>query len=167
MTEYTIEITNYCPHECSYCSSDAGPEGHYFLSLEKIKDALRDKSYERINISGGEPLAHPQFWQILQLAKQHAEAVVVYTNALTWICYNATVLQSGVRVDANVPISEGTHTVRVLKKVEQGREKERPEVKFSHNWTEECRDCGHRVLRYDGVEVKTPCNKYSDKIDKE
>jgi organic radical activating enzyme len=167
MKEYTIEITDFCPHECSYCSSQASPDGASFLSLEKIAEVLNGKEFDRINISGGEPLAHPQFWQILQLAKKHALAVAVYTNALTWICYNATVLKSGVRVDANVPISEGTHTVRILKKVPQGRELERPEVKFSHNWTEECSDCGHRVLRADGVEVKSPCNKYQDSNNQE
>lgn len=160
MKEYTIEITNYCPHECPYCSSCADPQGTEFLSLEKVEQVLSGKTFDRINISGGEPLAHPQFWQILQISKKHADAVAVYTNALSWICYNATVLQSGVRVDANVPISEGTHTVRILKKVNQGREATRPEVKFSHNWDGECHDCGHRVLRSDGVEVKSPCNKY-------
>jgi organic radical activating enzyme len=162
MTEYTLEITNYCPHECPYCSSCADPSGTDFLSLKQIEKALDGKRYDRINISGGEPLAHPDFYYILQLCKKHASAVAVYTNALSWICYNATVLQSGVRVDANIPISAGTDTVHILKKISQGRESKRPEVKFSHNWTDECNNCGHKVLRADGKEVPSPCNKYPD-----
>jgi len=69
MAEYTIEITSYCSHNCSYCSTKATENGVH-IDIETIKQFLNSnkiKATDRINISGGEPLAHPKFYEILQL----------------------------------------------------------------------------------------------------
>ncbi|NIQ50942.1 MAG: radical SAM protein, partial [Hydrotalea flava] len=56
--EVTIEITDYCPHNCDYCSTDAGTPGRH-LDFEEIRKFLNQVQVEhgtikRINISGGE-----------------------------------------------------------------------------------------------------------------
>ena len=71
MAEYTIEITTYCPHNCNYCSTNANINGIH-IDIEKIKQFLKSNKIlatDRINISGGEPLSHPKFYEILQLCK--------------------------------------------------------------------------------------------------
>ena len=73
MAEYTIEITQYCPHNCNYCSTNATENGMH-IDIETIKQFLYNYNSilttDRINISGGEPLSHPKFYEILQLCKQ-------------------------------------------------------------------------------------------------
>ena len=162
MREVTIELTNYCPNECPYCSSNAGPEGSDYLSVETITGFLKDDEYDRINISGGEPLSHPQFYNILQLCKKRVVKrtgfVAVYTNEFDCIMFNANV-KSGVRVEANVPLLPNTDIVHVLKMIRQGYEAKRPDVHYSCNWDKECAICAHTVLKPNGEVGNTPCTK--------
>lgn len=162
MKELTIEITNYCKERCLYCSSDATTNKDEAWFLDPYKDVLmylwEHGEYDVVNISGGEPLAHPEFYEILEVCKDYAKEVVVYTNALTHIRFNASVID-GVTVDANVTLKDNTEEIHVLKRVKQGREAKRPEVKFSSNW-EECGECSHKVMRKDGKIYEAPCRKY-------
>lgn len=165
--ERTYELTNWCPHDCPFCSSDATKDHNkatWLLLIDFLNDLERvteggTKPLERINLSGGEPMAHPDFYKMLIMARKYAKDVVVYTNALTHIRFNAHVIDH-VRVEANLTVAPGVDRVRILKRVEQGREATRPEVKLSRNWTEDC-TCDHRVIRPNGQEVRSPCDKWS------
>ena len=159
VSEITFELTNYCPHKCPYCSSDAGPDGETFLNIGAIRADLVGRRFGRINLSGGEPLAHPAFWYILQLCKHHTDDVVVYTNALRHIRYNAGVID-GVYVDANLTVLPGTAEVHVLRRIPQGREATRPEVHLSGCWANADCECDHRLIRPDGTKAMGPCRKY-------
>lgn len=159
MNEITIEITNYCPRQCEFCSSNAIQlyELAKFMDFETLRNIIIYKFFDIIHLSGGEPLAHPSFYKILQLCKKHAKDVIVHTNALTHICYNARVIDN-IYVEANLTISPDVDKVHILKRVEQGREKTRPEVHFSGNWTQDC-DCKQTVFKPDGSAVPSPCRK--------
>ena len=159
MKELTLEITDWCPHECEYCSTDAGPTGHHLLSYGKILDCLRDERPELVHISGGEPLSHPSFWSILHLCCRTVGAgnVIVHTNALRNIAYNASVIP-GVKVHAYLT-PDDVDEVHVVKRVVQGREAKRPVVKLSRNYNGPCGPCEHRVVRPDGTVAATPCRK--------
>jgi len=161
MKELTLEITNYCPNHCKYCSSTAVDElsKAYWLEACQIFPILRDGDYDRIIISGGEPLAHPQFYAILLMCYDWAQDVVVYTNALEHIAYNANVID-GIYLEASITLTPETNKLRVLKRVEQGREATRPEVHLSRNHDADCGDCHHDVLRPDGIMDKSPCKKH-------
>jgi len=167
MRERTYELTSYCPHTCPYCSSMAtqDTEDATWLDFEVFQRDLDEQTeggtvlMDRVTLSGGEPLAHPEFYKFLTTAQAHARDVVVYTNALKHIMFNPTVIDH-VRVEANLTISPGVERVRILKRVEQGREATRPEVSLSRNWTE-ARSCDHRVVRPDGTVVLGPCDKRS------
>jgi hypothetical protein len=163
MKEITIEITDYCPNECSYCSSNAGPDGKNFLSINQINDFLKDKVYDRINISGGEPLSHPDFYKILKLCKTYVTPrigfVAVYTNELDCVLFNANIIP-GVRVEANVPLLTNTSEVHLLKMVKQGYEAKKPKVHYSCNWDGiNCGGCLNKVLKPDGTIGDNPCTK--------
>jgi len=163
--EYTIDITTYCQHTCSYCSTNASVNGEH-LSLDKIKDFLKEVTlFDLINISGGEPLSHPQFWDILQYCKSRTKNVWVYTNALNQIRYNTDVIQE-IKVEANVCLVPGKNAyipknadkVHLLKLVPQGRAKNMntANIKLSGD---DCVNCNHKVLQANGIIVNAPCKK--------
>lgn len=160
MKELTIEITNFCEEDCPYCSSDAvkTPPNAYFLDVLDILPVLEKNDYDVINISGGEPLTHPNFYNILKICEMYTESVVVYTNALRHIKFNANVID-GVTVEANLTLKNNTEKIHILKRVQQGREVHRPEVQFSSNW-DGCEDCDHVVMRKNGKLYKSPCRKW-------
>ena len=167
MKEITIEITDYCPNICSYCSSNAGPDCKDFLEYDKIVSFFGENIFDRINISGGEPLAHPNFYAILQLCKRHVTPrtgfVAVYTNEFDCIMFNVNI-KSGVRVEANVPLLPNTEKVHILKMVEQGLEAKSPDVHYSCNWKSgECGGCENKVLKPDGTIGENPCTKNLNK----
>jgi len=159
--ELTIEITNYCPHRCSYCSSDVALDFNkaLFLPYSIIVNFLKGKRYNHIVISGGEPLAHPDFYRILVLCQKHTKDVVVYSNAITHLIYNQSVID-GVYLEANVTVLPEVDKIHILRRVKQGKEKDRPEIHLSRNFGEDC-ECKHRILRPDGKLYLTPCNKWT------
>lgn len=159
--ELTIEITNYCPHQCSYCSSDITTdlEKALFLSYSTIVTFLKEKRYEHIIISGGEPLAHTDFYRILILCEKHTKDVVVYSNAIKHLIYNQSVID-GIYLESNVTVLPEVDKIHVLRRVKQGKEASRPEVHLSRNFSEDC-ECNHRILRPDGKLYLAPCNKWA------
>jgi len=166
MKELTLEITQYCPHNCNYCSSCADIHGSH-LSYEIIRDFLIKRPttfYDIINISGGEPLAHPNFYQILMLAKENAKEVWVYSNVLDHIRFNADILPDGIECHANVILKPGSQIpkadgVHFLQLINQGRAKDLLEGRKYHISGLNCKDCDHVVLQADGKIVSGPCKK--------
>ncbi len=76
-----LAITNQCNFSCFYCHNEG--QGHNckpeFLSLDYIKDLVafimeNNISLNKINITGGEPLLHPNLFEIVEeLAKTGAK----------------------------------------------------------------------------------------------
>jgi len=175
MKELTLEITNYCPHSCPYCSSDTTKDRFAAIILELVTiqnnlDSLTDNKtnlFDRINISGGEPLSHPQFYDILLLCKKYSKSVALYTNAIEWIFFNANVID-GVTIDANLTVKPNTNNIHILKRISQGRENKRPETIYSKNFDKtnpcnKCEQCNHIYIRPNGKKANGPCDKYNYK----
>ena len=121
---------------------------------------IKFQTFGHIILSGGEPIAHPDFYKILELCKKHTQDVVVYSNAINHLIYNSNVID-GVYLETNITILPEVDRVHILRRVKQGREKVRPEVHLSKNFLVSCSKCGHNVLRPDGTLSKTPCDKWS------
>lgn len=85
MKEITFELTDYCPNHCNYCSSNITNDisKAIFLDIEFIRDFLKEKQFDHIILSGGEPLSHPKFYEIYNLCTKHTKDVVVYSNLIT------------------------------------------------------------------------------------
>lgn len=70
-----IEITDACNLNCPVCYSESGTHrASQHRSMEQIEfmlDAIvrNEGKPDVVQISGGEPTIHPQFWEILDLAK--------------------------------------------------------------------------------------------------
>jgi molybdenum cofactor biosynthesis enzyme MoaA len=175
MREFTIEITTYCPYECDYCSTNASIIGKPlpFDEIVKFLDKHNILSEDRINISGGEPLAHPEFWNILQLCKSKTSDVWVYTNALKNIRYNSSVVHE-INCEANVCITPGksvyipkkARMVHLLQLVSRGRARNMYPVNIHVSGNihsdEKCKKCNHMVLQADGKMADSPCRKNYD-----
>lgn len=133
------------------------------MFLEKLTEI------KRINISGGEPLAHPEFYRILQLCYSITENVWVYTNALRQIKYNTHVFKE-INVEANVVVVPGEACYiskkvksNLLKFIPQGRGERLacPPIKVSRNFYDPngCDSCDHVLLQANGEVVNAPCVK--------
>lgn len=172
--EITLEITGYCPNYCDYCSTNAGPKNTDRLSVEEViefLDQFDDKDIDRINISGGEPLSHSNFYYILKICKRRTDNVWVYTNALDKIMYNTDIVKE-IEVDANVCLAPGKESyiprkankVHLLQLVKQGRAKdlEPANLQASGNIPKgvcDCSECDHVLLQANKKVVKAPCQK--------
>jgi 2-iminoacetate synthase ThiH len=160
--EFTIEITDYCPFACSFCSSDAKEDigQASWLPLDRVRRLLKegyDQGCAIVHISGGEPLFHADIGFILFDAGERFgfENVWLHTNLVRNVATNFHVAPTVQFHTFGTP--QGYDQIHMVKRICQGRDK-KPEVSFSRNFDEKC-DCDHYVIRADGTRVKGPCRK--------
>jgi organic radical activating enzyme len=162
MKERTIEVTSYCPFECSFCSSDATKDYDVatHMSFDTFRwelEAAKEEGIELIHLSGGEPLLHGEISYLLALLHEmFGWDYIIHTNMIPNLAYNPHVLP-GVRVLTYLNVADSDE-VHVLKRVLQGREARQPAVHCSRNWRENCA-CDHVVVRPDGTHTRAPCRK--------
>jgi 7,8-dihydro-6-hydroxymethylpterin dimethyltransferase len=83
-----VEVTDSCNLRCPVCYAGSGPERlqHRSLALiEKMFDAVvRNEGHpDVVQISGGEPTLHPDFFEIIELAKARPiRHLMVNTNGI-------------------------------------------------------------------------------------
>ena len=83
-----IEICDYCNLRCPICYAGSGPERQEFRSLaqiERMLDAVvrNEGQPDVVQISGGEPTLHPEFFKILEMAKARPiKHLMVNTNGV-------------------------------------------------------------------------------------
>ena len=83
-----IEITDYCNLKCPICYSESGPARQQFRSLEQIEfmlDAVvrNEGEPDVVQISGGEPTLHPDFFAVLDMARSRPiRHLMVNTNGV-------------------------------------------------------------------------------------
>lgn len=79
----SLILTDKCNLKCNYCYGNYAPQGHSFLPIEKTKDLiiqLKDIGVRVLELTGGEPLMHPEFKEILELACESFEYISIMTN---------------------------------------------------------------------------------------
>jgi hypothetical protein len=83
-----IEITDHCNLQCPICYASSGPDRPLYRSLEQVERMLdavvRNEGHpDVVQISGGEPTLHPDFFTILDLAKrQPIQHLMLNTNGI-------------------------------------------------------------------------------------
>ena len=83
-----IEVTDSCNLRCPVCYASSGPERlqHRPLALiEKMFDAVvrNEGRPDVVQISGGEPTLHPEFFEIIELAKARPiQHLMINTNGV-------------------------------------------------------------------------------------
>ncbi|HXE89450.1 MAG TPA: radical SAM protein [Terriglobales bacterium] len=83
-----VEICDYCNLKCPICYAESGPARMQFRSLKEIGSMLdavvrNEGRPDVVQISGGEPTLHPDFFAVLDLAKQRPiRHLMVNTNGI-------------------------------------------------------------------------------------
>ncbi|MFC5467440.1 radical SAM protein [Cohnella suwonensis] len=83
-----IEVTDRCNLQCPICYADSSPHREAYRSLEQIEfmmDAVvaNEGEPDVMQISGGEPTLHPDFFAILDAAKERPiKHLMVNTNGI-------------------------------------------------------------------------------------
>ncbi|KYK29478.1 MAG: hypothetical protein AYK19_19690 [Theionarchaea archaeon DG-70-1] len=84
LTESTqIEITNRCNLSCVHCVNNSGepcPDELTTGEILSLIDTLSSMGVQRIIFTGGEPLLHPDLFQILEHARKAPMIVDIFTN---------------------------------------------------------------------------------------
>ncbi|MDE2291259.1 MAG: radical SAM protein [Elusimicrobia bacterium] len=83
-----VELGDHCNLECPVCYAESGPSRPGFRSLALIESMLdavvaNEGSPDVVQLSGGEPTLHPDFFKVLDLAKARPiRHLMVNTNGL-------------------------------------------------------------------------------------
>jgi uncharacterized radical SAM superfamily Fe-S cluster-containing enzyme len=83
-----LEITDNCNLRCPICYASSGPERPRFRSLDQIErmlDAIvrNEGEPDVVQVSGGEPTIHPDFFTVLDLCRQRPiKHLMVNTNGV-------------------------------------------------------------------------------------
>ena len=83
-----VEICDFCNLRCPVCYASSGPERQQFRDLrtiEKMLDAVvRNEGHpDVVQLSGGEPTLHPEFFTIVEMAKARPiRHLMVNTNGI-------------------------------------------------------------------------------------
>ncbi len=79
--EVEIHLTDFCPHNCVFCSvkKHVKPEPK-FKEIEKKLKLI--KRFRKLVLSGGEPLLRKDLIEIIQSIKKHQKNICLETNAI-------------------------------------------------------------------------------------
>jgi 7,8-dihydro-6-hydroxymethylpterin dimethyltransferase len=83
-----IEITDHCNLECPICYASSGPSRPQYRTLEQIAAMLdavvhNEGRPDVVQISGGEPTLHPDFFRVLDMAKERPiQHLMLNTNGI-------------------------------------------------------------------------------------
>ncbi len=75
-------LTNHCNRSCPWCSACSSPAGDTWLSIDEFVKTFPAEGPFEIQLEGGEPTIHPDFWAYVQLAVDHprCQKLVIVTN---------------------------------------------------------------------------------------
>lgn len=78
-----LELVDHCNQECIHCYMNAKSNGGCSVSKERLFELLEMLSLEGtlvVELTGGEPLMHPDFKEILAFCAEYFDVVSVITN---------------------------------------------------------------------------------------
>jgi MoaA/NifB/PqqE/SkfB family radical SAM enzyme len=77
-------LTNHCNRACPWCSTCSSPAGGTFLAPDDLARALPAEGPFEVQLEGGEPTAHPRFWDLVSVARAHPRCtrLVLCTNGV-------------------------------------------------------------------------------------
>ena len=79
-----VAMTNSCNRACPWCSTCSSPRGRTWLDLETFEQSLPSSGFFQLQLEGGEPTIHPQFWEFVRIARAHSRCthLVLCTNGV-------------------------------------------------------------------------------------
>jgi len=79
-----VATTNHCNRACPWCSTCSSPRGGVFLDPQALPAAFPEEGPFEVQLEGGEPTVHPDFWRLVDTARaaERCTRVVVVTNGV-------------------------------------------------------------------------------------
>jgi MoaA/NifB/PqqE/SkfB family radical SAM enzyme len=79
-----VAMTNHCNRACPWCSTCSSPRGRTWLSRESYVAGFPALGRFQVQLEGGEPTIHPQFWDFVRIAREHPRCnhLVLCTNGV-------------------------------------------------------------------------------------
>ncbi len=81
-----IELTAYCNQKCGYCYNDWRGEPSQVGSLSReellaiVDRALTEVDFDHVTLTGGEPFARPDLFDVLALIRKHDKRALIISN---------------------------------------------------------------------------------------
>ena len=81
-----IELTAYCNQKCGYCYNDWREEPGTIGSLGRdellglVDRALTEVDFDHVTLTGGEPFARPDIFDILGMIRKHGKRALIISN---------------------------------------------------------------------------------------
>lgn len=81
----SVEITHNCPLKCRHCFLSAGCGKTMSLSVWRlISDSVVSMHIPQVQLTGGEPLLHPSFFDMMNEMLEAGVTVHVFTSGVVW-----------------------------------------------------------------------------------
>jgi radical SAM protein with 4Fe4S-binding SPASM domain len=81
-----IELTAFCNQKCGYCYNDFREEPAAVGSLPReellglVDRALTEVDFDHVTLTGGEPFARPEVFDVLEIVKRHGKSAIIISN---------------------------------------------------------------------------------------
>lgn len=79
-----VAVTNHCNRACPWCSTYSSPSGNTWLSMGRFKALLAAHEAFEVQLEGGEPTLHPDFWSFVETSWSNGscQRLVLCTNGV-------------------------------------------------------------------------------------
>jgi hypothetical protein len=79
-----VALTNHCNRACPWCSTYSSPAGNTWITWEQLAATLPAKGAFDVQLEGGEPTLHPQFWDFVTKlrAEPRCSKLILCTNGV-------------------------------------------------------------------------------------
>jgi molybdenum cofactor biosynthesis enzyme MoaA len=79
-----VTLSNHCNRSCPWCSTCSSPEGKAHLAVEDFTRHLPEAGEFEVQLEGGEPTIHPEFWRFVRASRAHPRCrlLVLCTNGV-------------------------------------------------------------------------------------
>lgn len=81
-----IELTAFCNQKCGYCYNDYRAEPASVGALPRaellalVDRALTEVAFDHVTLTGGEPFARPEIFDLLEIVKRHGLRAIIISN---------------------------------------------------------------------------------------
>lgn len=109
-----LEITEVCNLRCLFCYNDAERDVASLAQVKQLIDRIREQGVLELVLTGGEPMSHPDFREIVLYAVKQIPCVMVQTNGTYMQLSDAQFLAANGIAGINISLHGVEHDNTIL-----------------------------------------------------